>query len=121
MNAVVRGVSVAVGVGVLRAVVVVSWVVLLGAKGVVRVRGRRGGSVTVVTAMPRGGHRRWDRGGGGEGGSFSPVGGCRQSGAETRTRRSELLCQGANCRSILSRFFDTIMYLSAPIYLLQLP
>jgi len=53
VDAVVRGIRVAVvGVGVLGAVVTVSLVVLLGAKGVVWVRGRGRGGVALVTAMP---------------------------------------------------------------------
>ena len=52
VNAVVRGVSVAMGVGLFGTVVVVSLVVLLGAKGVVWVGGRGRGGVALVAAMP---------------------------------------------------------------------
>ena len=52
VNAVIRSVSIAVGVGFLGAIVVVSLVVLLGAKGVVWVGGRGRRGVALVTAMP---------------------------------------------------------------------
>ena len=52
VNAVVRGVSFALGVRVFRTLVVVSLVVLLGAKGVVWVGGRGRGGVALMTAMP---------------------------------------------------------------------
>ena len=52
VNAVVRGVSVVLGVGLLGAVVVVSLMVLLGTKGVVWVGGRGRGGVALMTAMP---------------------------------------------------------------------
>jgi len=51
VNAVVRGVSVALGVGVLGAVIVVSVVVLLGAKRVVWVGGRGRRRVAFVAAV----------------------------------------------------------------------